>query len=796
MVKVVTSNLQGLDRQEAIRRKCVHPSGEHTQIDPEDFQGSLCDRWRREVQLVPDRLAVKSSEGARTYANLDQVCKQVAGAILERLGVRSEPVATLLSTGTSLSECFLGILHAGKAYLPLDPSNPPGRIAELISDSGARLLLTDGRHEALAKEVVKGPVDILGVGDIEPSTDLSPSLPSIPPDTPCWIIYISGSTGRPKGVVQTHRNALQYALTYARHLHVSAEDRMSILFPPNVASGAHDSLVAFLSGASLFPYDPREEGPVKLAEFLDSENITIYHSVPTVLRRLRQSLSTERQFPSVRVVALAGERILRSDVEIYRRHFSDHCIFVNRFGSTETMTVLTNLLDKETQPAGSIVPAGYPVDGHTVTLLGEDGREAAPGQTGEIATKSEYVAPTYWQGAATIQAMPSATGGSERVHAMGDLGLRLPDGAIVCLGRIDRQTKINGHRVEPAEVESALLDLDVIQGAVVQSVEGEKERRRELVAYLVSDAEDLQESEIRELLRSRLPIHMIPSRYYVIDSLPLLPGGKVDRMALENIRAKPLGASDPSAAPADFVEGELVKLWESTLERQQVGVTDDFFGLGGDSLAAVVLLEEVNTLFDVNLPAEAVYDAPTPRRLAEVLRSEQVSSPSASIIPLQPEGSKPPLFFVAPMGIEVFTAYNLPKHLGEDQPMYGVHVRPGYGRMIPYTRNPAMLRELVNELLAVQPTGPKFLVGYSRGGLVAFDMARMLLSEGHEVALVVLIDAGPMVTGGVSIEHTMLGGFGTVCARPITSVPRQRSNICEARRGLSGPFYVRRLAPA
>ena len=122
----------------------------------------------------------------------------VAGAILERLGVRSEPVATLLSTGTSLSECFLGILHAGKAYLPLDPSNPPGRIAELISDSGARLLLTDGRHEALAKEVVKGPVDILGVGDIEPSTDLSPSLPSIPPDTPCWIIYISG-TGTARG---------------------------------------------------------------------------------------------------------------------------------------------------------------------------------------------------------------------------------------------------------------------------------------------------------------------------------------------------------------------------------------------------------------------------------------------------------------------------------------------------------------------------------------------------------------------------------------------------------------------
>ena len=325
---------------------------------------------------------------------------------------------------------------------------------------------------------------------------------------------------------------------------------------------------------------------------------------------------------------------------------------------------------------------------------------------------------------------------------MGDLGLRLPDGAIVCLGRIDRQTKINGHRVEPAKVESALLDLDVIQRAVVQSVEGEKERRRELVAYLVSDAEDLQESEIRELLRSRLPIHMIPSRYYGIDSLPLLPGGKVDRMALENIRAKPLGASDPSAAPADFVEGELVKLWESTLERQQVGVTDDFFGLGGDSLAAVVLLEEVNTLFDVNLPAEAVYDAPTPRRLAEVLRSEQVSSPSASIIPLQPEGSKPPLFLVAPMGIEVFTAYNLSKHLGEDQPMYGVHVRPGYGRMIPYTRNPAMLRELVDELLAVQPTGPKFLVGYSRGGLVAFDMSSMLLSQGHEVALVVLVISG------------------------------------------------------
>ena len=274
MVKVGTSDLPGLDRQEAIRWKCVHPSGEPTQVGPEDFQGSLCDRWRREVQLVPDRLAVRSSGGDRTYADLDQVCKQVAGAILERLGIRSEPVATLLSTGTSLSECFLGILHAGKAYLPLDPSHPPGRIAELISDSGARLLLTDGRHEALAKEVVKPPVDILNVGDIEPSTNSSPPLPSIPPDTPCWIIYTSGSTGRPKGVVQTHRNTVHYALTYARYLHVSAEDRLSLLSPPNVAAGAHDSLVAILSGASLFPYDVRQEGPVKLAEFLDLEKIT------------------------------------------------------------------------------------------------------------------------------------------------------------------------------------------------------------------------------------------------------------------------------------------------------------------------------------------------------------------------------------------------------------------------------------------------------------------------------------------------------------------------------------------
>ena len=218
-----------------------------------------------------------------------------------------------------------------------------------------------------------------------------------------------------------------------------------------------------------------------------------------------------------------GERVLRSDVEIYRRHFSDQCIFVNRYGTTETMNVLMNLLDKETQITGSIVPVGYPGDCHTVTLLGEDGREAAPGHTGEIMTKSAYVAPTYWQGSETIQAMQSATGESERVHATGDLGLRLPNGAIVCLGRIDRQTKINGHRVEPAEVESALLDLDAIQAAFVQSVEDEKGRRRELVAYLMSDVENLQESGIREFLRSRLPIHMIPSRYYVTDSLPLLP---------------------------------------------------------------------------------------------------------------------------------------------------------------------------------------------------------------------------------------------------------------------------------
>lgn len=496
-------------------------------------------------------------------------------------------------------------------------------MAYIIEHAGANLLISDTKNLPLARELTQNRIPLMNLDDGDPSLSVkNPGLP-ISPDALTWILYTSGSTGQPKGVVQNHRNVLQFIMNYTNGFHLCPEDRLTVLSSFSVNAGNHDIFTALLNGASLYPLNIQEEGVGQLAGWLIRHEITFYHSVPTVFRHFLDSLIREEKFSSVRMIRFGGESASKSDLDLYRKFFADHCIFVNRLGSTETGTVRWYFIDKDTEIKGNIVPVGYPVEDNEILLLDDDGKEAGMDNTGEIAVRSRYLSPGYWRRPDLTRAVFLPTEGEERVYRTGDLGRLLPDGCLVHLGRKDFQVKIRGHRIELAEIEMALLDHPIIKEAVVVARE-DPEGDRRLVAYLLAAARPAPSaSELRSFLNERLPDSMIPSAWVFLEAFPLAPNGKVDRRALPPPSPARPELNTPFVASRTPVEETIARIWSEVLSLDQVGVHDNFFDLGGHSLAATRVVSQVIKNFQLEMPLQVLFQAPTVAAMSAVITEHQ-----------------------------------------------------------------------------------------------------------------------------------------------------------------------------
>jgi amino acid adenylation domain-containing protein len=455
-------------QQQLGRARRVVPTNPFTEFKREEIEQSIPNRFEQQVRRYPNRLAVKTRGHELTYDALNRAANRVAQAILAQRADGEVPVALLLDTDAPMIAAILGVLKAGKIYVPLDPALPYARMAYILENSQAGLIVTDNGNRPLARELAQDGLQLINIDEFD--ADLSTADPglSVSPDTFTWIMYTSGSTGQPKGVVQTHRNALHFIMNYTNAFHICADDRLTLLYSCSASAASHNILSALLNGASLHPLDIKRDGLAQVADLLIEQEITIYNSVPTVFRYFADTLTGEEEFPNLRLIIMMGEPVYRRDVELYKKHFPPGCIFVNRLGSTETGSIRWYFVDRETQITGSNVPVGHLVEGNEILLLDEAGNRADFDEVGEIAVKSRYLSPGYWQRPDLTQAafLPDPEGGDERIYRTGDLGRMQPDGCLEHLGRIDFQVKFKGYRIEVAEIEMVLLDLDaVLSGA-------------------------------------------------------------------------------------------------------------------------------------------------------------------------------------------------------------------------------------------------------------------------------------------------------------------------------------------
>jgi amino acid adenylation domain-containing protein len=725
----------------AASRSAPGPDGRPTNpfepFDRAEIEQAIGARFEAQVGRGPDRLAVKMGAEAWSYRALDAAANRVAHLLLDRLGAGNEPVALLLPQGAGQVASVLGALKAGKIYVPLDPSQPPARLAEAIGDSDARLVLTAAAHVDLARRAAPGR-QVVEIETAATAPDRRPGL-TVSPDAGAYIFYTSGSTGRPKGVLDTHRNVLHNVMRYTNTLHLGSGDRLTLLQGPSFSGAVSSLFGALLNGAASFPFDVPREGANRIAAWLAAEAITVYHSVPALFREV---VAHGAALPALRIVRLEGDQASVRDLEAFQRHFPRDCVLVNGLGATECGLVRQFFFTPGHPLPARVAPIGEPVADMEIVLLAEAGGTVLEGQTGEIAVRSRYLAAGYWRRpdltAERFLDDPERPG--TRLYRTGDVGRFQPGGVLEHLGRVDGLAKVRGQRVEAAEVESALLAVPGVAAAAV-TVREDTPGEARLVAYLVPAAPPLPSpTELRQALAGRLPDFMVPSAFVPLDRLPLNDNGKVDRRALPPPPARAGRRVTAGAPPRDAIEYTLVAIWEDLLEVRPVGILDDFFDLGGHSLLAARMAEAVERVSGRAVPLTTLFEAPTIERLANVLRGDECR-PGPPLVALNTAGTRPPLFFLhGDIAGGGFYSRALARALGPDQPVYVVHPHGLGGDPVPASIE-AMAEDRLPALRAARPRGPYVLGGYCAGALVALEMARRLAAGGAAVPAVVLLDS-------------------------------------------------------
>jgi len=705
-------------------------------LEKQDLERSVCARFEEQVRKYPSRTAVRAGNVTLTYSALNQEANRIARAIVERCGTTPQTIAHLVTDHAQSVAVILGILKAGKIFVTLDPHHPHARNLQLVKHAESALVVTDSNNleAARALSLASEPLNIDAIPASISEEDLGLV---ISPEGLACIIYTSGSTGQPKGVLHNQRNLLAWALSYGYGLRLSPTDRLSVISARTSGQSVLFVFGALLNGASACLFQLREAGPRLLSSWLIEEEVTIYHSTPSIFRSLVQTLSGRERFPHLRVVRLGGEMVSVRDLELYKKHFSKDCIFVSSMGATEAGTIREFFADHRTTIEEDVMPSGYPAWGMDVVLLDDEGRAVEPGSVGEIAVRSDYLAVSYWRQPDLTRAVflsdPTAQG--VRIYRTGDLGRLAPDGCLYCLGRKDHQVKIRGNRVELTEVEMTLRTIEGVRDAAVnvrQNGQGEPF----LVAYVVAaNKPEPSTASLRTTLRKLVPEYMVPPVFVLLDSIPMTSHGKVDRQALPEPRLK-----RTYVAPRNAVETLLCELWEQILGVRPVGIRDDFMELGGNSLLATRLMTHVELHFGQQIPRSTWLSASTVEELARIIPERTNGELASPLVRMQAGSSSRKAFFFLHGQFNGWGLYckALAPLLGPEQPLYALHPLPASDDL-PATVE-LMAKRYLSILRDVQPHGPYLLGGYCNGGLIALQIAQELHAHGEKVDLLVLIE--------------------------------------------------------
>ncbi len=711
----------------------------------------LVERFEARVRERPDQVAVVHEAERLDYATLDRRANRVAQALIAR-GVGTDRVVGLhMSLSVDLVVAMLGVLKASGAYLPLDPALPHARLAGMVSDSGAVLVLgdTDGAPAPSAT-----PQDDTAPG---PDGD-APSTPwvrlaSVEADAPCddapgtsyrpddlaYVIYTSGSTGHPKGVAATHRGILNL-LDYWSEEFGATPGLPSAMWPSFAFDASvQEFLLPLTTGGvlQLVPRDVRED-PETLTAWMREYRIVDILLPPSFVRWICEA-------PEERLAGLAL-RCVRTGLEPLPEdalHRMEQALpglrVLNGYGPTETALYCTAHLDP--QPLARQAPIGRPVANTRMYVLDERLRPVPIGVAGELYIAGSGLARGYLNRPELTaeRFVPDPFVPGARMYRSGDIARWLPDGQLLYVGRRDHQVKLRGFRIELGEIEATLLEQRGVREAAVLADRDAAGEPRLVAAVGVGDAAPRRVAEWRAALALRLPGHMIPAVFVELPRLPVTDNGKLDRAALLALAHTSLPAQVNQATPRDHIELTLYQIWQDLLLRPEIGIRDDFFDIGGTSISAIKLAHAVRESFGEDLSVRDVLLHPTIEDLGGRLRRGASGTPPSNLLDFRSGDGGARVVCVHPAGGTAFCYLSLAKALPDSVGVHGIQspgVNPGESFLPTVEAMAAAYVELITPLL----DAPLVLTGLSYGGLVAHEMGRLLAAAGHDRVSVVLLD--------------------------------------------------------
>jgi amino acid adenylation domain-containing protein len=580
--------------------------------------GNLYQLFAAQAAAAPGAPAVIAEQRSVSYGEL-HAAAELLGDRLRGCGIGPESlVGVAMERAPEMIAALLGVLAAGAAYVPLDPDQPAERLAFMIEDSGATVLLC---QPGTAANLPLGPASTLiveGLPDTTPAASLPARDRRLVPEQAAYMIYTSGSTGRPKGALNTHRGICNRLLWMQARYRLGTGDRVLHKTTASFDVSVWEIFWPLATGASLVLARPGgQNDPAYLIALIGEQGVTTVHFVPSMLRAFLAEPGVERA-TSLRHVVASGEALPRELVQQFYRVFPAAGVTIhNLYGPTEAAIDVTSWACGR-EAGAPAVPIGRPVANSRVLLLDPWLAPSPLGTPGEIHLGGVQLARGYHRRpdltATHFVPDPWSELPGERLYRTGDLGRRLPDGSIDFLGRLDFQVKLRGYRIELGEIEAALRQHGAVADAAVAVRDGSGGHRR-LVAYVVGRQESVPVAELVEFLRTRLPAYMVPAVLTVLPALPLTPSGKLDRRALPAPSEERPDLRSAYAAPQTASEEAMARIWAEVLQVDRVGIDDNFFTLGGDSMLSLQILSRARRE-GLRFELQDLYQRQTIRELA------------------------------------------------------------------------------------------------------------------------------------------------------------------------------------
>jgi amino acid adenylation domain-containing protein len=588
------------------------------------LEGSVIDRFYDVAHRFPERLAVQDLTCCLTYCELAALVDRIAAVTTAATAQSAGPVAILLKSEARFPAAMLGVLAAGRGYVPLDADQPMARNQLIAQQAGAAALISADDLADQARALFSKDVPVIDLQRLDQFPATKTSHRSKPDDV-AYIAYTSGSTGVPKGVYRNHRSLLHDILQFTNTLHLNCEDRLALVLSPSVVAAARNIYSALLNGGSLHILPPHDLGPTGLGQKLRSHRITVFNAAPTLFRRIARTVGPGERLDSVRIVKLSTDRSSWSDVDEFRRICPSESFLYISLASSECTIHLHWFVDESLRVRSTQLPVGRAIADRKVTLIDDDGNPVVGDEIGEVVVASRYIASGYWNAPElTRQAFAiDAADPKIRTFRTGDMGRWRHDGLFEWVGRKDEQIKLRGHRIHPAEIENALLAFPEVADAAVVVRRNADSEPRSLAAYVMlrPEAQGLLPRHLATMLQQRLPHYLVPWPIFVIGDFPRLPSLKIDRPAVARLDASRMDqGSDGIENP---IIAEVAKVFEQVLEVTGATADDNLASLGGDSLQAVDIAAELERRFGVIISEETMASAHTIQDLALWIADQQ-----------------------------------------------------------------------------------------------------------------------------------------------------------------------------